>query len=246
LDNRENLYNLQRAYYALVTYVDRKVGELLQALDDYGLRDNTLIIFISDHGDMLGERRMIQKRSFYEYSAQVPWIISYPKRWQSGIKIKEPVSLIDLMPTILDFVGVDEERILPIDGRSVIPLLEGESEPERYVFSELHAEGVNTTCFMVRQGDFKYIHVTGYEPQLYNLIEDPQEWNNLACHPEYKGIQNKLHDLIMTHFNPEAIEQDVRDRIAQRQIIKGAMQITGTKWDYQPFFDATKQYWREG
>ena len=60
LDDKEALYNMHRAYYGLVTYVDRKVGELLQALDDYGLRENTLVIFLSDHGDMLGERRMVQ------------------------------------------------------------------------------------------------------------------------------------------------------------------------------------------
>jgi choline-sulfatase len=230
-----------------VTYVDRKVGELLQALDDYGLRENTLVIFLSDHGDMLGERRMVQKRTFYEYSSRVPWIMSHPQLGASGVTVEEPVSIVDVMPTILDFPGVSEQEPLPADGQSVLPLIQGERDPERAVFSELHAEGVNTTCIMVRQGDYKYIHVTGYGPQLYNLAEDPKEWSNLAGKPGYAEIEARLHGLIMASFDPEDIEARVQDSLARRTVIREAMRKTGLpKWDYQPFFDATRQYWREG
>ena len=246
LNDEQAIYNMRRAYYGLISYIDRQVGELIQALEDHGLKENTLIIFASDHGDMLGERRMVQKRSFYEYSAQVPLIVSYPARWKAGITVEEPVSLVDVMPTILDFVGVDEQKIFPIDGNSLVPLIEGERDPERAVFSEMHSEGITTTCFMVRQGDFKYIHTTGYSPQLYNVVEDPKEWNNLTDRPEYQEVIRRLHNLIMTHFDPEQIEQDVRAGQARHWILKEAMQKTGLpKWDYQPFYDATKQFWRE-
>ena len=87
MDDEEAMYNMRRAYYGLVTYIDRKVGELLQALEDLGLIDNTLILFLSDHGDMLGERRMVQKRSFYEYSAQIPFLMWYPQRWKGGVTV---------------------------------------------------------------------------------------------------------------------------------------------------------------
>jgi len=247
LNDEEALYNMRRAYYGLITFIDRKVGELLQALEDYGLKEDTLVVFLSDHGDMLGERRMIQKRSFYEYSARIPWIMSYPPLWKGGITVKEPVSIVDVMPTILEFAGVEKEKVLPIDGKSVIPLVEGERDEERTVFSEIHAGGTTMTCFMVRQGDFKYIHTTGYVPQLYNLAEDPKEWHNLAGNPEYQEIENKLHNLIMANFNPDHIERDVEESLARRRVIKEAMEKTGLpKWDYQPFFDATKQYWRKG
>lgn len=246
LMNPETLYNMHRAYYGLITYVDRKVGELLEALENYGLIDNTIIMFISDHGDMLGERRMVQKRTFYEYSAQVPWIISYPSRWKDGFTVKEPVSLVDVMPTILDIAGIEKEKILPIDGNSVVPLIEGERDEERVVFAEMHSEGVNTTCFMVRQGNFKYIHTTGYDPQLYNVVQDPQEWNNLADQPDCQHIIKKLHSLLMANFDPEKIEQDVQAGQAQHWLLKEAAQKTGLpKWDYQPFHDATKRYWRD-
>jgi len=247
LDDEQALYTMHRAYYGLVTYVDRKVGELLQALDDYGLKENTLVIFLSDHGDMLGERRMVQKRTFYEYSSRIPWIMAHHRLGARGVTVQEPVSIVDVLPTVLDFIGTSEEKILPADGRSVLPLVKGKREPERAVFSELHAEGVNTTCFMVRQGEFKYIHVTGYGPQLYNLTEDPKEWNNLAGKPGYQEIEAKLHGLVMAKFDPDDIETRVQDSLARRSLIREAMKKTGLpKWDHQPFFDATKQYWREG
>ncbi len=247
LDDKENLYNMRRAYFAMVTYIDRKVGELLSALDEYGLREDTVVIFLSDHGDMLGERRMVQKRTFYDYSSKVPWIMSYPKQWSGETKVAEAVSIVDLLPTLLDVAGVDDDKMLPVDGKSVLPLVDGERDPERAVFSEFHCEGVTTTCFMVKQGDYKYIHVSGYDPQLYNLEIDPGEWNNLAGQPEFQEIEAKLHDLIMTEFDPEAIEKGVKESLAKRKVIKDAMLATGKpKWDYQPFFDATDQYWREG
>ncbi len=246
LSNKDALYTMHRAYYGLVTYVDRKVGELLQALEDYGLKDDTLILFLSDHGDMLGERRMVQKRTFYEYSARIPWIMSHPWLLPARVQVPEPVSVVDVLPTILDFLGVEEE-VLPIDGASVLPLIRGNRQSERAVYSELHAEGVNTTCFMVRQGDFKYIYVAGYGPQLYNLAEDAKEWHNLAGRPEYAEIEVTLHSLLRSQFDPEDIEERVRDSLARRTLIRKAMKKTGLpRWDYQPVFDATKQYWREG
>ena len=247
LADREAVYKMRRAYYGLVTYVDRKVGELLKALEDYGLADNTIVTFLSDHGDMLGERHMVQKRTFYDYSAQVPWLIRHPERWQEGFKVKEAVSLVDLMPTVLELAGVSTDRQLPVDGQSVLPLIDGRRDPGRTVFSEHHSEGVNTTCFMVRQGDYKYIWVTGHQPQLYNLSHDPKEWHNLAGLPEYAEIETGLHAALLAKFDPVKIEKELLDSLARRKVIREAMKATGEPtWDYQPFFDAGKQYWREG
>ncbi len=246
LDDEAALYNMRRAYYALITYVDRKVGELLRALEDYGLDENTLVIFISDHGDMLGERRMVQKRTFYEYSSQVPWIMAHSSLGVEGASVRTPVSLVDLMPTLLEFVDFPAGNVAPIDGHSVLPLLQ-EEDPDRIVFSELHNEGVNTTCFMVRHGDFKYIHVTGYDPQLYNVRDDPGEWNNLAGQPETAEVERRMHAALVSKFDAEDIERRVRASIENRLAVREAMRtVNKPKWDYQPFFDATKQYWREG
>jgi choline-sulfatase len=247
LDDKQALYNMRRAYYGLVTYVDRKVGELLQALEDYGLKDNTIVVFLSDHGDMLGEHRMVQKRTFYEYSARIPWLVHHPRLWQEGVTVEEPVSIVDVMPTVLDMVGVPQEQLLSIDGRSVVPLMDGHGNGDRTVFCEHHSEGVNMTCFMARQGNFKYIHTTGYRPQLYDLSGDPGEWHNLAGQPVYTEIERRLHDLITKQFNADRIETDIQDSLARRQVIREAITNTGLpKWDYQPLFDATRQYWRAG
>ncbi len=247
LDDPQNLYKLRRAYYAQITYIDRKVGQLLQTLEQCGLAENTVILFLSDHGDMLGERRMVQKRSFYEYSARIPWLMAYPDQRYAGTTVPEPVSMVDVMPTLLDVVGVPPEEMVPIDGRNVVPLIRGEREPGRAVFCESHAAGVTETCFMVRQGDFKYIHVNNHAPQLYNLAADPGEWQNLAGQSAYRDVEESLRALIMHHFDPDAVERDVEASIARRRVIRTAMKRTGQpKWDYQPFFDATRQYWRTG
>jgi choline-sulfatase len=247
LDNPELLYALRRAYYAQVTYIDRKVGQLIQALKDCGLDENTLVLFLSDHGDMLGERRMVQKRCFYEYSSRIPWIMYYPARWKKMSRIREPVSIVDVMPTLLDFIGVNQENNLPLDGKSVIPLIDGKREKDRFIFCESHAAGVTTTCFMIRQGGYKYIHAIGFPPQLYDLNLDPGEWHNLCGQFEYQEQEQRLHDLILKHFNPDEIEREVESSIERRRVIREAMKMTGgPKWDYQPFFDATNRYWREG
>ncbi len=93
----------------------------------------------------------------------------------------------------------------------------------------------------------KYIHATGYTPQLYNLVKDPKEWNNLAGKPQYTEIESKLYTLLVANFDPDQNERAVQESLARRLVIKEAMRKTGLpKWDYQPFFDATKRYWREG
>ena len=247
LDDPAALYNMRRAYYAQVTYIDDKVGELRRALRDCGLEENTLLIFISDHGEMLGERRMIQKRSFYEHSARIPWLMYFPGRWAAGATVAEPVSIVDVMPTLLDFVDAEDGQRYPIDGRSVLPLADGQRDPARFVFCESHAGGVSETCFMVRRADLKYNYVNNHPPQLFDLAEDPGEWRDLSRDPAYAEAERELRELLMAEFDPDAIDADVEASIARRRIIREAMQVTGLpKWDYQPFFDATQQYWREG
>ena len=246
LDDKKALYTMRRAYYGLVTYVDRKVGELIKALEDFGLMEQTAIVFTSDHGDMLGERRMVQKRCFYEYSAQIPLIIHYPKNWPAATTIPEAVSTVDIMPTILDMVGVPEKNIVPIDGKSLIPLIEGERDGNRTVFSEVHSEGVDTTCFMAKKGEFKYIQTTGHEAQFYDLGHDTDEWTNLSGQPAYRSTEQMLREAVMANFNPTSIEQDVQQYSGKHWLLKRAMRETGLpKWDYQPQFDATEQFWRE-
>jgi choline-sulfatase len=242
LKNPQNLYKLRRAYYGLISYVDQKVGELVKALEDTGLRNNTIIVFTSDHGDMLGERGMVQKRHFYEWSTRVPLIITFPDRWKEGTVITQPVSLVDLAAAILDMGGVEDR--LPMDGKSLIELIDGQDTNQRDVFSEIHTAGVLATCFMIRRGKYKYTYVHGEEPQLFDLENDPEEWHNLAGNPQYGEIEEDLKARILEQFNPDQIEHDVRESLLKRQLIRKVMKINDTHWDCFPHFDASKQYVR--
>ena len=153
-----SLYQLGRAYYGLVTYIDRKVGDLLAALEQTGQCEETIVVFTSDHGDMLAERRMVQKRCFYEWSARIPLIVHFPDGSYAGRKVTQPVSLIDLLPTLLDLAGVPVEERRPMDATSLAGLLAGSDTGERAVLSEYHVEKVKAPCFKARKGPYKYTH----------------------------------------------------------------------------------------
>ena len=237
----QSLTALRRAYYGLVTYIDRKVGELVEALERLGLRDNTIIIFTSDHGDMLAEKNMVQKRSFYEFSSRVPMILNFPDGWAAGTKCRQPVSLIDLVPTLLQLAGV--EGWLPMDGRSLLPCIEGR-ETAREAFSESHTNGVYEPCFMIRKGQYKYVYIRNEDGQLFDLEQDPGEWNNLCGNPAYREVELELRSRILDTFDPDAIEDELQMSLLNRALVKQTTQVNETHWDYSPPFDATKQYCR--
>ncbi|MDF1513483.1 MAG: choline-sulfatase [Anaerolineae bacterium] len=237
----ESLYALRRAYYGLVTFIDRKVGELMKTLDKTGLRDNTVIIFTSDHGDMLAEKNMVQKRSFYEFSSRVPLIINMPDGSGAGTRCTEPVSLIDIAPTLFELAGID--NYLPVDGQSLLPYVASVAE-ERVAFSESHTNGVYEPCFMVRKGPYKYIFIRNEEHQLFDLENDPGEWHNLIGHQAYTSIAEELRSLILDTFNPDAVEQKLMESLLRRAVVKQANEVNEVHWDYAPFFDVTQQYAR--
>jgi choline-sulfatase len=236
----DSIRRVRRAYYACVTYVDRKVGELLDSLEENGFADNTIIVFTSDHGDMLLEKGMVQKRTFYEWSSRVPLIIRFPDGRRAGETFDQPVNLIDLLPTFLDMAGVAEEERLPVDGRSLMKLMDG-SDTENYVtFSEYHSQGSHAACFMVRQGQYKYVYIHGYDSQLFDLEPDPDEWHNLVGQSEYMEVEAELKALILNKFDPAAIDEAVNVSVKRRELVKQAMQLTNTNWDYEPYFDSSK------
>lgn len=236
LRDPEGLYRLRRAYYGLVTYMDRKVGELLDALEANGLADNTVVVFASDHGDMLCEKEMVQKRGFYEWSCRVPLIVRFPDGWQGGTTYTAPVSLLDLLPTFAELAGV--EQLLPHDGVSLLSQLE-QRETDRTVYAQAH-EAVGMPCIMARQGQYKYNYIHGYAPQLFDLAADPGEWNNLADDPAYASIGETMRQALLRQFDPAAMAAANLASLYRRALIRDTMKRHGQTWAHFPHFDARR------
>lgn len=245
LRDPDSLRRLRRGYYAALSYVDDKIGELLEALRESGELQNTVVIFTSDHGDMMTERGMVQKRTFYEWSARVPLTVTFPDGRSAGSTVGTPVSLIDLLPTLLDIVGVPEDARARLDGRSLLPMIDGdEGGEQRPVFSEYHLEKVWSPCFMVRRGRYKYVYVHGHDRQLFDLETDPHEWTDLSDRPEHAPVVDELHEALTARFDPEQLAAAGAETIPRRVIVAEAMRRNDQRWDYTPVVDGTRQYIR--
>jgi arylsulfatase A-like enzyme len=169
-------------YYALVTEIDAWVGKILETLDELGLSENTLVIFTSDHGEMLGAHGMREKNVFYEESARVPLLIRYPGEISSATVIDHPVTNLDLFSTILDYTGVDTEA--ESDGRSLRDLIEGKkSDRPEYIVTEWNFRGDVISNYMVLHDGWKmlipYSEISTVINAMYDLNTDPHEMNNL-------------------------------------------------------------------
>ncbi|PKY06691.1 choline-sulfatase [Aspergillus campestris IBT 28561] len=177
----ERIRAARRAYYAACTYVDTNVGKLLNVLENCGLRDNTIIVFTGDHGDMLGERGLWYKMTWFENSARVPMIFHAPKRF-SPKRIPQNVSTMDLLPTFADLVGAPIIKELPLDGVSLLPYLTGgEGLRTDTVLGEYMAEGTQSPVVMIRRGRYKFIASLIDPPMLFDVEADPEEKVNLAA-----------------------------------------------------------------
>ncbi|MCZ6634801.1 MAG: hypothetical protein O7G87_15475, partial [bacterium] len=128
---------------------------------------------------------------------------------------------------------------LPCDGQSIMGLIDRTDTENRIAFSEAH-EAVGTPCFMARKGPYKYIHVHGYDTQLFDLQADPGEWHNLSGSQNHTDLETELRSAILNTFDPDAIADANLDSLYRRQCINQAMQTNGTSWAHNPGFDPNK------
>ncbi|MGD9148149.1 MAG: choline-sulfatase, partial [Anaerolineae bacterium] len=190
----ERVRRARHAYYAAISYIDDKVGQILRALEGAGLVEDTITLFTSDHGEMLGERGLWYKMNFFEWSARVPLVVHAPARFAPR-RISGPVSLLDLLPTLVEVTSGERrpELAAPVDGRSLMPLLYGEpGGPNDTVLGEILFEGAVAPCFMIRQGRYKYVSSAPDPEQLYDLEADPHELRNLADQPEFERLRRRF------------------------------------------------------
>jgi len=211
----------RRVYLAMVSMVDRWVGELLDALDRNGLAGNTLVIYTSDHGDMWGEHGLWGKNTFYEESSRVPLIVTGPGV-REGQRVDTPVSLVDIYPTLRDAAHADDGQV-PLDGRSLWNACRGEGTLDEVpVFCEYYSCDTQGPERMVRFGPHKlnYYHSQGVE--MFDLAADPHETTDVSTAPAYRDAREELLGMLMRDWDPEALDAAVRLDQNRRVLVQQA------------------------
>jgi len=199
----EHIRRARAGYYGMITELDEYVGKIYDELERSDELKNTLFIYTSDHGESLGEHGLWFKNNLYDVAARVPLILA-GAGLPENVKISTPVAHIDLVATILELAGSDAFNNLR--GHSLLPILQGKpgSHPG-FAFSESHSEGNCTGSFMIRKGDWKYIHFTWYDDLLFNIAQDPGEFNNLSNKPETADIKAELKNILYSLVDPEEV-----------------------------------------
>ena len=213
-------------YFGLCSFLDAQVGRVLDALDASGQAEDTLVILTSDHGEMLGHKGFWGKSTMYEDSARVPLIISGPGVTKG--RRDDPVSLIDLAPTLTNALGINGM------GGSGQDLL-GTPEYDRTVISEYHDGGCPVGMTMVRWGDWKYVHYAqGHPPQLFDLSTDPGEINDLAS--SRPDILAEALRRMATILDPEATDARAHaDQAALVERLGGREKLLALEqWNFTP------------
>lgn len=213
------------AYYALTYRLDAMIGEVLAALDRNGLRENTLIVYASDHGDQIGERGLWWKHTFHEEFVRVPMILSWPGKLPEGERRSQVVNLIDLSATMLEALGAPG---LPNgQGRSFLHVAKDGNAPwvdetvSEYCTDAVPAwtGGMAVRQRMLRAGRWKLIYYHGYRPQLFDLTIDPDEMHDLAEDPAHAAVRDRLLERLLADWSPDDIDRRMKARRRDKDLL---------------------------
>jgi choline-sulfatase len=242
--SEDDVRRARRAYLGNVSYVDEWTGQLIDALTAVGAADDTVVILLADHGDMLGERGLWYKMSFFEGSCRIPMVLHCPGRFAAR-RVTTPVSLVDVLPTLVEVTGADiASSVDPLAGQSLLPLAGG-AAGERTVVGEYMAEGSCAPIVMIRRGSLKFVHCPADPDQLYDLDADPQELTNLATDPACAATVAAFRDEVSSRWDLDRITRDVLDDQARRRLVMDALRSGSyTPWDYTPRRDGGNEYMR--
>ena len=234
---KQDISRIKAVYLGMCAEVDSNIGKILQALDNSGQKDNTMIIFTSDHGEMLGDYWQWGKNGWWDQSYRIPLIVHTPNC--KAQQIDQMTESVDLAPTIIDWLGGD----IPVDwnGRSLMPIVENthtQIPPREFVVFEWDFREPYYTDFVeklklapeecnlsvIRSNEWKYVHFPAFPPLLYNLKIDPYEKENLANVLKYDSIKIEMAGKLLSH----------RIRHAERQMANTKLTLNGPQATHGP------------
>ncbi len=186
---------LVRAYLASISFMDAQVGRVLDALDESGRADETVVVLWSDHGWHLGEKGISGKNTLWERSTRVPLIFAGPGIGR-GVKCSSPVELLDLYPTLIDLCELPSRNDL--EGHSLVPQLRDPDAPRHWPAITSHGPGNHA----VRDERWRYIRYADGSEELYDLVADPHEWTNLEAIPEQAQRKGAMGKWMPTESSP--------------------------------------------
>jgi choline-sulfatase len=234
----------RRAYYGAVSYVDDQIGVMLAALADSRFADNTVVLLLADHGDMLGERGLWYKMNFFEPACRIPLIVHAPGRFAAR-RVANSASLVDILPTLCELAGDKAVNYAtPLDGHSLMPQLAGGDGPDE-VIGEYLAEGAIAPLVMIKRGRYKFVHSPADPDQLYDLVEDPEELRNLNLAPQHAPRVREFLAEVAQRWDMPALHAQVLASQQRRHLVYDALRAGRyTPWDFQPTRDASRLYVR--
>ncbi|MBW2367439.1 MAG: sulfatase-like hydrolase/transferase [Deltaproteobacteria bacterium] len=200
---RDYLMNSARHYYGMVSLIDQGIGDIVKTLEEQGVADNTWILYSSDHGEMLGDHKLMGKTVFYKPSVQVPNIITPPKGMPAKT-VDAPIEGVDIPATILDIAGA--EKLPKSSGQSLLPIVKGEAPKKEVAFSEVGPTIDEKVRLFVSAATERYrltYETTTQSPcELFDLQEDPGELTNRINDPAVRKIRDDMiSDLILPHMS---------------------------------------------
>jgi choline-sulfatase len=223
--------NARRAHYASISYIDDKVGQLVGALEAVGLHDDTVVIFMADHGESLGERGLWYKMTFFEPSVTVPLIVHAPRHFAPR-RAGANVSLLDLVPTLVDLASGKPPDGL--EGESMVRLLGGGATNDRVIASEYLAEGAVAPIVMVKRGTTKLIASPSDPDQVFDLDADAHEVTNLAGSPAHAADVSDLHAEVAARWDLDALNDEVLSSQRRRRVVAEALAVgEPPRWDFE-------------
>ncbi len=223
----------RRAYFGSISFLDEKIGKILNTLSDMNMAQETVVIFTSDHGDLLGERGLWFKKHFFESSLRVPMLMAIPG--QSAKRVATPVSLVDLLPTLM---GLAEgcrwsSDIEPLDGTDLAWLINGHVQLDRPLYAEYLAESTASPMFMILRKPCKFIWSSNDPCLLYQLDNDPKELVNLAHDPQYSCTVSSFVEEVQQKWNSTHLaRQIIQSQRRRHKILNAQGKSEKPRWNH--------------